>query len=210
MLFLFCVALWFIQRALHVLKSSRALCPRVLSFLLALWSPCLGKRELVCVFLMHLFVCFVHVLSFVVFVIFLFLLVLGVGCGLWLWHSLDLSINFLTYNNVSKRNRQPGKQCRPWSDCSWNLIWVYTVCPGLSVQKLGNITVIFLSVLLGGCSDCWTTRKQESGNIRRWRCAEISTVMVCCRTSMRPVSSRLARTRMVRFSHKVAHYKRGS
>ena len=31
---------------LHVLKSSRALCPRVLSFLLALGSPRLGKREL--------------------------------------------------------------------------------------------------------------------------------------------------------------------
>ena len=29
MLFLFCVALWFILRTLHVLKSSRALCPRV-------------------------------------------------------------------------------------------------------------------------------------------------------------------------------------
>ena len=35
-LFLFCVALWFILRALHVLKSSRALCPRVSSFFLAL------------------------------------------------------------------------------------------------------------------------------------------------------------------------------
>ena len=47
--------------ALHVLKSSRALCPRVSSFLLALWSPCLGKRELVYVLLVHLFVCFVRV-----------------------------------------------------------------------------------------------------------------------------------------------------
>ena len=47
--------------ALHVLKSSRALCPRVSSFLLALWSPRLGKRELVCVLLVHLFVCFVRV-----------------------------------------------------------------------------------------------------------------------------------------------------
>ena len=30
-LFLFCVALWFILRALNDLKSSRALCPRVSS-----------------------------------------------------------------------------------------------------------------------------------------------------------------------------------
>ena len=29
--------------------------------------------------------------------------------------------------------------CRPWSDCS--LIWVYTVCQGLSVRKLRIITV---------------------------------------------------------------------
>ena len=47
--------------ALHVLKSSRALCPRVSSFFLAL----LSQRELVCVLLVHLFVCFVRVsLSF--------------------------------------------------------------------------------------------------------------------------------------------------
>ena len=45
---------------LHVLKSSRALCPRVWSFILALWSPRLGKREMVCVFLVHLFVCLVR------------------------------------------------------------------------------------------------------------------------------------------------------
>ena len=47
--------------ALHVLKSSRDLCPRVSSFLLALCSPRLEKRELVCVFLVHLIVCFVDV-----------------------------------------------------------------------------------------------------------------------------------------------------
>ena len=35
-LFLFCAALWFILRALHVLKYSRALCPRVSTFFLAL------------------------------------------------------------------------------------------------------------------------------------------------------------------------------
>ena len=35
-LFLFCVALWFIVGAFHVLKSSRSLCPRVSLILLAL------------------------------------------------------------------------------------------------------------------------------------------------------------------------------
>ena len=36
------------------------LCPRDSSFLLALWSPRLEKSELVCVLLVHLFVCFCH------------------------------------------------------------------------------------------------------------------------------------------------------
>ena len=40
----------------HVLKSSRAVCPRVSAFRLALWSHRLGKRELVCVLLVHSFV----------------------------------------------------------------------------------------------------------------------------------------------------------
>ena len=61
---------------LHVLKSSRALCPRVSSFLLALWLPRLGKKELVCALLVHLFVCFVRV-SFCHFSLFL-------GIGGWL------------------------------------------------------------------------------------------------------------------------------
>ena len=41
-------------------------------------------------------------------------------------------------SNASKRYRQHSKQCRPWSDCSSrsSLIWVYTLCPDLSVQKL--------------------------------------------------------------------------
>ena len=47
-------------------------------------SPLLGKRDLVCVLLVHLFVCLCH---------FLFLLVSGASCGLRLWHSLDFSIN---------------------------------------------------------------------------------------------------------------------
>ena len=74
--------------------SSRALCPRVSSFLLALWAPRWGKRELICVLLVHLFVCFVR--AMLVVVIFLFLLVSGVGCGLWLWHSLVFFINFFS------------------------------------------------------------------------------------------------------------------
>ena len=52
-------------------------------------SPLLGRRDLVCVLLVHLFVCFVRVS----FCHFLFLLVSGAGCGLWLWHSLGFSIN---------------------------------------------------------------------------------------------------------------------
>ena len=47
----------------------------------------------------------------------------------------------LPLSNTSKRCRQNGKQCRPWSDCSSrsSLIWVYTVCSGLWLQKLGKI-----------------------------------------------------------------------
>ena len=47
-----------------------------------------------------------------------------------------------------KRCWRNGKQCRPWSDCSSRscLIWVYTVCSDLSVRKLRNITVHYLSI----------------------------------------------------------------
>ena len=48
--------------ALHVLKSSHALCLCVSSFLLALWSPRLGKRELVYVLLVHLFICIARIM----------------------------------------------------------------------------------------------------------------------------------------------------
>ena len=115
-LFLFCVALWhcgLYYGALHVIKSSRAFCPRVSSFLLVLWSPRLGKRELVCVLLVHLFVLYV-----LVFVIFLFLLVSGVGCGLWLRHSLDFSINFFLH--------EEHKMNTSWS---WQ-----KVCEALTIQ----------------------------------------------------------------------------
>ena len=60
----------------------------VFSVLLALGSPHLGKRELVYVLLVHLFV-YLHTL---VFVPFLFLFMSEVGRGLWLGHSLDFSI----------------------------------------------------------------------------------------------------------------------
>ena len=47
--------------ALHVLMSPCAVCPRVSSFRLALWSSRLGKRELVYVALVYLFVLYVLV-----------------------------------------------------------------------------------------------------------------------------------------------------
>ena len=75
---------------LHVLKSSRALCPRVshsfqhcdhLAWGKGSWSVCFSC---ICLFVLYV----------LVFVIFVFLLVSDVGCGLLLWHSLDVSINF--------------------------------------------------------------------------------------------------------------------
>ena len=47
--------------ALNVLKACLALCPRVSLFLLAFGSSRFGKRNLVYVSLVHLFVCFVRV-----------------------------------------------------------------------------------------------------------------------------------------------------
>ena len=85
MMFLFCVALWFILRGGGVWRG--ASCFKVFPYSL---SSCFfisfssviirsGKRELVYVPLVHLFVCLLHVL---VSVLFLFLFVSGVGCGL--------------------------------------------------------------------------------------------------------------------------------
>ena len=48
------------DEALHV-WSCPALCLCVSSVLLAFWSPCLGKRELVFVLIVHLFVSYAHV-----------------------------------------------------------------------------------------------------------------------------------------------------
>ena len=49
---------------------------------------------------------------------------------------------------MSKRCGRNDKQCRPWSDCSSSrssLIWIYSVCPALSVRKLRIITVQWLT-----------------------------------------------------------------
>ena len=48
-------------KALHV-WSCPALCLCVSSVLLAFWSPCLGKRELVFVLIVHLFVSYAHII----------------------------------------------------------------------------------------------------------------------------------------------------
>ena len=90
--------------------------------------------------------------------------------GTWRWRSDivalpgHLTINFLNIwttekfvvitlkfeleSNASKRCRRNGKQCRPWLDCSSSssLIWVYTVCLGISVRKL-RIIMVMLSWL---------------------------------------------------------------
>ena len=52
--------------------------------------------------------------------------------NMWLYQSYEC-----------KRCRRNGKQCRPWSDCCSrsSLIWVCTVCLGISVWKLRIITV---------------------------------------------------------------------
>ena len=60
MLFLFCVALWFTLRGASCLVLP-SLCLCVSSVLLAFWSPCLGKRELVFVLIVPLFVSYAHV-----------------------------------------------------------------------------------------------------------------------------------------------------
>ena len=90
-LFLFCVALWFILRGascFEVLPCS------LFSYFFIPFIPCdhLAWRRggwSMCFSCMCLFVLHVSV-----FVLFLFILVSGVGCCLWLWHSLDVSINF--------------------------------------------------------------------------------------------------------------------
>ena len=60
-LFLFCVTLCFILRDASCFKVFPCPLSSCFFFLLALWSSRLWKRELVCVLLVHLFVCFVRV-----------------------------------------------------------------------------------------------------------------------------------------------------
>ena len=56
--------------------------------------------------------------------------------------TLKLKKMALPKSNAPKRCSRNCKQCRPWSDSSSrsSQIWVCTVCPDLSVQKLRNIT----------------------------------------------------------------------
>ena len=51
----------------------------------------------------------------------------------------------LEHLGMSKQCGSNGKLCRPRSDCSFSLIWVYTVCPDLSVQKLVSSEYNFIS-----------------------------------------------------------------
>ena len=92
--------------ALHVLKSSRALCPCVSSFLSALWSPRLGKRDLVCVLLVHLVVCFVRV-SFCHFS-------LPLGVGGWL-RFVIVALPFFYVEANAKNNSAKFRLNSPYS-----------------------------------------------------------------------------------------------
>ena len=92
MLFLFCVALWFILRGASCFKVF--LCSLSSSFVIPFsimitslgedGAGLCGSRAFVFLF------CACWFLSF-----FFFLLVSGVGCGLWLWHTLGIAINLL-------------------------------------------------------------------------------------------------------------------
>ena len=77
MLFLFCVTSWFILPALHVLKSSRALCPRVSSFLFSIVMTSLGEKGVGLCASRAFCVLVCMCVSFCP-----FLFVSGVGCGL--------------------------------------------------------------------------------------------------------------------------------
>ena len=46
---------------------------------------------------------------------------------------------------MSKWCRRISKQCRPWSDCSFSMIWVYTVCLACLSKKLGTCSSFFIS-----------------------------------------------------------------
>ena len=72
---------------------------------------------------------------------------------LWWYHKIpkfsdtqNIWSNPPKFEHVSKRCRWNGKQCSPWSDCSFrsSLIWVCTVCSDLSVRNLRMILTICL------------------------------------------------------------------
>ena len=89
-LLLFCLALQFTLRSASclVLPCSLSMC---FSVLLAYWSPCLGKRELVFVLIVHLFVSYAHV-NLCHF--FPSSWCQGIGCDFCLWLFLDFSVYF--------------------------------------------------------------------------------------------------------------------
>ena len=90
------VALWFILRGDLLYVFPCVILFLCFSVLLVLRIPRLGKRELILVLFVRLFV-----LCLFRFVGFPFLLGSGKGCGLWLWHSLDFSLTFF-FNNRNK------------------------------------------------------------------------------------------------------------
>ena len=90
MLFLFCVALWFILRGASCFKVFPCSLSSCFVISLSIVITSLGEEGAgLCVSRVFVFF-FLYVL---VFVIFLFLLVSWVGFALW--YSLDFSINFL-------------------------------------------------------------------------------------------------------------------
>ena len=102
-LFLLCMALWFILRGASCFKVFPCSLSSCFVIPLSIVITSLGEEGAgLCASR-----AFVFVLYVLVFVIFLFLMVSGVGCGLWLWHSLNFSINFLYVSTNMYRNAIP-------------------------------------------------------------------------------------------------------
>ena len=92
-------------------------------------------------------------------------------------------------SSASKRCRQNDKQCRPWSDCSWNsvvpdqtapsrAIWDYTVCsdPTSSVgpDQTAPLRVIWICTV---CSDM---------TFRKLRIIIVNHEMITCKKDVKP------------------------
>ena len=92
-LFLFCVALWFILRGASCSKVFPCSLSSCFFISCSIGITSLGE-EVAGLCVSRAFVCLFDFLHVLVSVLFPFLLVSGVGCGLWLWHSLEFSINF--------------------------------------------------------------------------------------------------------------------